>query len=365
VPSKAPRLDGVDDFVETPQGPGLHLGRELTFTGWFLVNDLANESEGWQNMFWKGDAPDRAPYNAREYSLRLYGAGLTLLEATPEGRKEIGNLSLPTDTDIIRAGEWHHFAAIVSASRNQMQLYVNGLLQVSRPFDPKGMAETSAPLQFGRVARRDYFGGRLDEVQLWNRALSRAEIDNSMSSIGGLGPGLVAYYDFDELDASGMVPDRSGNGHRLYLRNGARIANPEIRVPPIADAGPNGSGGIFVRALSLNGGGDYLEVPVAVSLHLQGEMTIEAWIRPENIVAASQGIFIEGIGTGPILGSDWQNRLQLNRSGALHLISTPKDHTAQLKLQTCDNSIRTGQWQHFAVVVSGRDDLMAIFIDGV
>jgi len=141
--------------------------------------------------------------------------------------------------------------------------------------------------------------------------------------------------------------------------------NPEIRVPPIADAGPNGSGGIFVRALSLNGGGDYLEVPAAVSLHLQGEMTIEGWIRPENIVAASQGIFIEGIGTGPILGSDWQNRLQLNRSGALHLISTPKDHTAQLKLQTCDNSIRTGQWQHFAVVVSGRDDLMAIFIDGV
>jgi hypothetical protein len=120
------------------------------------------------------------------------------------------------------------------------------------------MAETSVSLQFGRVARRDYFGGRLDEVQWWNRALSRAEIENSMSSIGGLAPGLVADYDFDELDANELVPDRSVNGHRLYLRNGARIANPEIRVPSIADTGPNGSDGLFVRALSLNGGGDYL-----------------------------------------------------------------------------------------------------------
>ena len=94
-----------------------------------------------------------------------------------------------------------------------MQLCVNGLLQVSRPFDPTGMAETSVPLQFGLVARREYFGGRLDEVQLWNPALSRAEIENSISSIGGLAAGSVAYYDFDEIDTNGMVPDCSGNGH--------------------------------------------------------------------------------------------------------------------------------------------------------
>jgi hypothetical protein len=40
-------LDGVDDFVETPQGPRLHLGRQLTFAGLFLVDDLTGESEGW------------------------------------------------------------------------------------------------------------------------------------------------------------------------------------------------------------------------------------------------------------------------------------------------------------------------------
>ena len=186
------------------------------------------------------------------------------------------------------------------------------------------------------------------------------KLKNSMSSIGGLAAGLVAYYGFDESDANGMVLDRSGNGHRLYLRNGARIANSEIRVPDIADAGPNGSDELLVRALSLNSGSDYLEMPAAVSLQLQSEMKIEGWIRPENIVAASQGIFTKGIGNSPILGSDWQNRLQLNRSGVQYLKRPRKDHAAQIKLQARDNCIRTDKWQHFAAIVSVRDDLMGI-----
>ena len=34
-----------------------------------------------------------------------------------------------------------------------------------------------------------------------------------------------------------MVPDRSGNGHRPYFRNGARIADEEMMVPPSAKSG--------------------------------------------------------------------------------------------------------------------------------
>ena len=202
-------------------------------------------------------------------------------------------------------------------------------------------------------------------MQWWNRALSRAEIENSMSSIGGLVPGLVAYYDFDELDANGLVPDRSVNGHRLYLRNGARIANPEIRVPSIADTGPNGSDGLFVRALSLNGGGDYLEVPAAFSLHLQGEMTIEGWIRPENIVAASQGIFYRGHRHWPYIRLRSAKSFTVEPQWSPSSDIDPERPCSATQTKTRDNSIRTGQWQHFAAVVSGRDDLMAIYIDGV
>jgi len=81
-----------------------------------------------------------------------------------------------------------------------MQLYINGLLQASSgsAFDSTGMRDTYGPLQLGSVARRDYFGGRLDEVQLWKRALSRAEVEQNMKqSLTGIESGLVAYYDFE------------------------------------------------------------------------------------------------------------------------------------------------------------------------
>ena len=53
-------------------------------------------------------------------------------------------------------------------------------------------------------------------------------------TLTGIESGLVAYYDFEELDPFGMIPDRSSNGHRPYLRNGARIADEEMMVPPFA-----------------------------------------------------------------------------------------------------------------------------------
>jgi len=39
-----------------------------------------------------------------------------------------------------------------------------------------------------------------------------------------------------------MVPDRSGNGHRPYLRNGARIADEEMMVPLSAKSGYGADG---------------------------------------------------------------------------------------------------------------------------
>ena len=70
---------------------------------------------------------------------------------------------------------------------------------------------------------------------MWKRALSRAEVEQNMKqTLRGIESGLVAYYDFEELDPFGMIPDRSSNGHRPYLRNGARIADEEMMVPPSA-----------------------------------------------------------------------------------------------------------------------------------
>lgn len=368
---KALRLDGIDDFVETPNAPGLHMGNELTVTGWFRVDDLDGGTQGWQNLFCKGEAPDRSPYNMREYCLQLNESGFLKLEATPESRQELGYLSMQTKLATIKEGHWQHFAAIISASQNQMQLYVNGLLMTSNSFDPTGMRDTAGPLQLGRVADRDHFGGMLDEVQFWNRPLSQAEVEQNMNrTLTGMETGLVAYYDFDELDAYGMVPDRSGNGHRLYLRNGARIVAAETAIPLFARSDTATLQGamprdLFVRSLSLDGQGDYLEIPTATAMAIANQLTVEAWIRPESFNKPWQAVFFKGgiPHSKPFPHLDYS--LWIQGQGQLHLASAPQGHSQRLALDTHGQILHLGEWQHLAAVIDAVDNRMSIYVNGV
>ena len=365
--NKALRLDGVDDYVETPDAPGLYMGNEMTITGWFLVDDLKGGTAGWQNLFWKGEVANHGPLDTREYGLQINQSGFAKLEAAPASRPVIGYLSQQTVPDLIKEGQWNHFAAIISASQNQMLLYINGLLQANGPFDAAGMRDTTGPLQFGSVARRDYLGGRLDEIQLWNRPLSRAEVEQNMNhTLSGKEAGLVAYYDFDELDSYGMVPDRSGNGHSLSLRNGAKIANDELKVPPSAVASNGVDSGLpardlLVRSLILDGQGDYLEIPTAANMPIGDQLTLEAWIRPESFGKPWQGIFFKG--GAPFAKRDYS--LWIQGEGQLHMTSTPQGHSERFTLDTHGQILHSGEWEHLAAVIDAPSNSMSIYVNGV
>jgi len=64
------------------------------------------------------------------------------------------------------------------------------------------------------------FDGYLDEVRIWNRALTREEIKLNMThEINFPQPGLVGYWKFNE--GSGILAsDSSGNGNDGFLVNG-------------------------------------------------------------------------------------------------------------------------------------------------
>ena len=70
------------------------------------------------------------------------------------------------------------------------------------------------------------FNGMLDEVQIWSRALSQAEIaGNSVHPLTGYEPGLVTYpYRFDE--GGGIIAYNATPNH-----NNGTLDNPPVRVP--------------------------------------------------------------------------------------------------------------------------------------
>ena len=105
---------------------------------------------------------------------------------------------------------WTHVAVTVSAT-NTVSYFING--------HPAG-TWTNAALNFSlgtnvnlgdNVVRR--FNGILDDVQIWNRALSQSEIQTYMpASLTGKESGLYAYYPFDEGSGATAADGASANG---------------------------------------------------------------------------------------------------------------------------------------------------------
>ena len=122
----------------------------------------------------------------------------------------------------IRTNEWHHIAVVYHASSAVADLYVNGFLNASASVPPPFPYAPLSNLYFGRdsTTNQYFWNGEIDEVSIWNKAISSSEIFSKMGCIrSGAEPGLVAYWNFDD----GAVTDLTGYGHDATLFGAAHI----------------------------------------------------------------------------------------------------------------------------------------------
>jgi hypothetical protein len=143
-----------------------------------------------------------------------------------------------------------------------MQIYRNGVLEASKVGAGTYTPQT-ADLSIGGLPAGSY-KGLLDEVRIWDRPLSDAEVKaNWNTTLRGDEPGLVAYYPMD--DASGSrAADATGNGNdAAFWSNGANGGqqrfNPFYWQDPawaVSDAPAGGTPGLpdVVRILQIAGG---------------------------------------------------------------------------------------------------------------
>ncbi|MEB3340848.1 LamG-like jellyroll fold domain-containing protein [Okeania sp.] len=133
-----------------------------------------------------------------------------------QAHREVSPWELVSDT-AIPFGQWSHVATTYDGAT--LKIYINGQLSGSRAFGAQVSTDTQTPVIVG--ARQssgnpiDILPGSIDEVQIWNKALSETEIQNAQGrSISGNESGLVGYWDFNASDSSGAsVVDLSGNGY--------------------------------------------------------------------------------------------------------------------------------------------------------
>jgi hypothetical protein len=200
------------------------------------------------------------------------------------------------------AGLWLHFAFTVDASGGK--LYVNGVLRDSRAWTgTPGPASQPQDVWLGRYAN-NFLNGQLDELSIWNVALSQPAIANSMNRrLEANEPGLLAYWRFSEGQggvAADAVPTVADN-------NAATLFNGVSWAPSGAGVGP------FVNTKGISG------QTVAGGVNLSGEVNplgqpTTAWFEwgtntsygnlttPVNVGAASNfltaGVLLSGLAQG-------------------------------------------------------------------
>lgn len=162
-------FDGLDDYVEVPHAPALN-AYPLTVAVWIkttsasgvrgIVNKyVAASSNGW-NLFL--NSGNLCAWYLRDTSNYVYdGAGCTF--------------NLPGYNN----GQWHHVAYVVDAAGGR--LYVDGALQANLGWTGSpGAPSTTQPLRIGDYpgvsGGAAYFPGLLDDVRIYDRALTAAEV---------------------------------------------------------------------------------------------------------------------------------------------------------------------------------------------
>jgi hypothetical protein len=156
-------LDGKKDYVSVPHSESLNPGTSLwTVTAW-----LRKSSSGNQIVVFKDNGNLSSYYYLVVKSKAQFSVCLGGGEMTVQG------------TSAINDGKWHHVAGVRSGLRT-IQLYVDGVLEAAMSFEgSKSVIGTNSPLKIGvgnPYAGLGYFAGSIDQVGLYNRALSADEI---------------------------------------------------------------------------------------------------------------------------------------------------------------------------------------------
>lgn len=205
-------FDGTDDQVTMGLAPQLGLAT-FTLEAW-----VRRDGEGVETstgvgglhlvpIVGKGRGEDDETTNNCNYTFGFQGG---VLAADFEDMADGGNHPI-VGTIAVPWGEWHHVAA--SYDGMTWRLYVDGQLDVQVVAGATPRSDTLQHFAIGTAmdtmgAPKGFFAGALDEVRVWNRARTDAEIAESANVTVLAGEGLVARWAIDEVD--GGVVDSVG-----------------------------------------------------------------------------------------------------------------------------------------------------------
>jgi len=156
-------FDGVNDYVDCGNDVSLNPTTALTMAAWIKSTGNA-ESDA-------RIVAKRARDAAYEMMLITATGRIQIYIKTPLGGTSVNSISSVND------GEWHFIA--VTRDEAVVKIYIDGMLDVTSNCDTGSVANKSN-LYIGRYpgGAIRYFNGIIDDVRIWNRALSAQEVQD-------------------------------------------------------------------------------------------------------------------------------------------------------------------------------------------
>jgi hypothetical protein len=203
-------FDGDGDHVTVLDASALIANSEqLSITGWVYPR---NANSGWPDF--DGFFGFRNESDADFYLLQLDNYKV-------EGRLRISlndYFTVVTDENSISFETWVHLA--LTYDGNDLIVYINGIGSGSTVASGE-ITNESVPLEVGRLAFQNTFfdlDGQVDEIGLWNVALTEQEVQDYMFADLTGEEGLIGYWNFNE-GSGGTANDASGNGNYGTISN--------------------------------------------------------------------------------------------------------------------------------------------------
>jgi hypothetical protein len=248
--------------------------------------------------------------------------------------------SLPIDLN------WSHYSIVYDGTVNSnIKYYINGIEHTGRALAGSGLTFNTASTQpeFGhnidQLGVHRYFDGVMDDIAIYNRALTQQEITalyqgantsaNCLSLPTNLQQGLVGYWPF-----CGNALDESGNGNNGTV-NGATLTTDRF--------GNAGS------AYSFDGLTNYIVVAHKPQLNAF-PITIAAWFKIQNSAGRSQWL----VSKYPCQSQDGYS-LHLNdgKPSGFYFSSSPNSGFINLDPFTNSfNSYDGGIWHQYSIVLN-------------
>jgi len=312
-------FDGINDFVNVSDSPSLDVDN-ITITAWIYPKSLGKVDKG--RIVDKAGAYEFYVYN--DSTVPQYNYSLSFYSYNDSSHDQSWSTAYS-----VQLNQWQHVA--VTYDGKYVKFYINGILNnthlVSAP-GPLGKSSSNLYIGYNSTiydSNTRAFNGTIDEVRIWNRTLSQAEIQAEMNSSMPVSRPVVSY-SFEE-------------------RSGQNAFDTHIWV-----------NGTYGSALSFDGVDDYVKVLDSDSLDIDSAITVSAWIYPTSWSSSNPRIVSKETS---ILATPYALELKNITKSVTFCIDSGSGENC---VESTSNSISLNNWYYITGTWNGTNS--KIYING-